>query len=998
MPPGTGGGVFPLPRSALLRAVRPSSRRGRVRAKRAAFTTSLADNAITALNHLHSSFSSLSPASRNHVKVPSPVCISRAVTNVNTLAATFVSRLTPAPQGGPRGDAFAVPDASRLPSAFASLLASSDALPVDADLVALPGDMQRVNLLDALPPHLRQIYTQPSPELFADISELDDNTKPRFATLAKTKTDYTRLVRRMHAIGMLRFLKKVKVVNGYFAIAKPDGTQRLLVDCRPANRIFAPSPSMELPCPDVLAGLMAESDEPVYVAKADLDNCYHRFAAPEWVHPYLALPAVRASDVGLEGEFGADTMIFPCCTTLPMGWSHSAFLCQSAHEHFIYQHTPMRPEDAIRKSNDRRLNRPRHGVYIDDFWIMSTDRALCTRYHDAYLSAVATAGHVPKWSKVFPPSAEGVECIGMLVHGRLHTVGAHPDKLMDLANRTEVRLSQGLATGLDMQRLVGAWSWVFLVRRPSFSVFSAVYRFIETAGGKRFNIWPSVANELKVAIGLIVLLSASWRCPWFPSVSATDASTTGLGVMAARVPAPVQTTMSHHVLPVEGEVPTALPTSLVGVVWSEIVACPWRTPEHINILEIRAVETALRWVLSHPTSVGTRFLVWTDSLVTAFAIRKGRSSSPHLLRRLRALAAWQLAFDCRVYANYINTAVNPADEPSRRFQRPNSPPGQQLGKQFSSNSLGDGPSTSGFLARAAHMPVTRAKYIKAVRSFAIYMQQEGFSPVSFSDLDDALSSFLEDHYLQNEGKGRSQGAATMSGLHMLLPACRGQLGRAALALKGWLRLVPSVSHPPLTWALAVTIATKMMVNGFRAQGIATLLAFDCYLRVGELTNLRRADVATVGDARLGPQFSGTALRLRSTKTGPNQWVSLGRPVVRALLLKHAAATTDPESKIFNFSADSYRRVFKAACSQLGLSRTYVPHSLRHGGATHDHLAGVSVEDILLRGRWASTKSARHYIQSGRAVLLSLSAPPAITALAAILVPHVFRIFTVFTVR
>ena len=39
--------------------------------------------------------------------------------------------------------------------------------------------------------------------------------------------------------------------------------------------------------------------------------------------------------------------------------------------------------------------------------------------------------------------------------------------------------------------------------------------------------------------------------------------------------------------------------------------------------------------------------------------------------------------------------------------------------------------------------------------------------------------------------------------------------------------------------------------------------------------------------------------------------------------------------------------------------------LIHGGATRDYLR------VLWRGRWASTKSARHYIQSGRAVLSPL---------------------------
>jgi hypothetical protein len=76
----------------------------------------------------------------------------------------------------------------------------------------------------------------------------------------------------------------------------------------------------------------------------------------------------------------------------------------------------------------------------------------------------------------------------------------------------------------------------------------------------------------------------------------------------------------------------------------------------------------------------------------------------------------------------------------------------------------------------------------------------------------------------------------------------------------------------------------------------------------------------------------------------------------------------------------FRKHFKQACRDLGLSPLYVPHSLRHGGATRDHMRGHPMEDILARGRWASTKSARHYVQAGRALLLATKTPVRIATL------------------
>ena len=67
-------------------------------------------------------------------------------------------------------------------------------------------------------------------------------------------------------------------------------------------------------------------------------------------------------------------------------------------------------------------------------------------------------------------------------------------------------------------------------------------------------------------------------------------------------------------------------------------------------------------------------------------------------------------------------------------------------------------------------------------------------------------------------------------------------------------------------------------------------------------------------------------------------------------------------------------MLKEVCNDLELEAGYVFHSLRHGGATHDYLAGVPLEEILHHGRWASVASARHYIQAGRALLMATALP------------------------
>ena len=130
---------------------------------------------------------------------------------------------------------------------------------------------------------------------------------------------------------------------------------------------------------------------------------------------------------------------------------------------------------------------------------------------DDYLRSLLLVGLPPKPSKTVRPSADGVVCVGVEIHGRDLTLGVSPSKLRLLGEVTTGLLAKGFCTGSDMERLIGHWTWAFMPRRAAFSVFSAVYRFVEAAGGKTFEIWPSVAKELSVAVGLSPPLRFSGR-------------------------------------------------------------------------------------------------------------------------------------------------------------------------------------------------------------------------------------------------------------------------------------------------------------------------------------------------------------------------------------------------------------------------------------------------------------------------------------------------------
>ncbi len=65
----------------------------------------------------------------------------------------------------------------------------------------------------------------------------------------------------------------------------------------------------------------------------------------------------------------------------------------------------------------------RHSVYIDDLNIYGSDPLLIDAAMKQYCEALTAAKLPPKPSKVVPPSRDGVECLGVMVHGQSGRVG-----------------------------------------------------------------------------------------------------------------------------------------------------------------------------------------------------------------------------------------------------------------------------------------------------------------------------------------------------------------------------------------------------------------------------------------------------------------------------------------------------------------------------------------------------------------------------------------------
>lgn len=569
----------------------------------------------------------------------------------------------------------------------------SPALTILSSKVSLPQHAGTSDLMSVLPPHLQVVYSKPQLLLHPPCVKLVH--KKAFMC---SHGEYLLLLQRMISRDMIAFTTTPKAVNGLFGVDKDGGaSMRLIIDARPVNSMFIPSPPVSLPTPDVIAQFDVPQGTTLYAAKVDLDNFYHRLRLPEVWWPYFALPPIRAGDLSLSC-YPANTIVYPCCKTLPMGFSHAVFIAQAVHEHIIDTKVPLlRRHDRIIRhvldpsivatvthdnqqlplctsqlpspATDFTINRMRHSVYIDDLNIYGTDIDVINQAMDEYLMVMEQV-HLPaKPSKVVRPTADGVECLGMFVHGRTGEVGMSVPKLQVLRASTMRLLDIGECTGRELGHIVGRWNWAMLARRSAMSVFSAVYRFIECARDTRFTLWPSVRRELWCVSRLAPLLYANINCEWAPVVIASDASELAAGVVFTNYDE-VHTVAATYSTPGLG-IDDRLQSFVASSEWKTCVSHQWYDEEHINALEMRAALTAVRWSVKRPdvlqpsTTTHRRVLLLCDSSATWGAINKGRSSSHMLLRPLRSMSALMMAAGIHLHVKWIPTTINPADNPSR---------------------------------------------------------------------------------------------------------------------------------------------------------------------------------------------------------------------------------------------------------------------------------------------------------------------------------------------
>ena len=874
------------------------------------------------------------------------------------------------------------------------------------DLVKLPAKVGSAYLLDLLPTHLAEAYDSEEKVVRGGIhAEAAAHLRTR-AFMSPTLRDpacFQALVKRMWDAGMLVEVEQVRERVGLFTVGRSDGLQRLVVDPRPTNEAWGDPPPVRLTSGPLLARQLqrgqnrdrhGEVEDPStvpYISKSDLSDFYFNTKVPPWMSGWFSLPPVPGSLVGKPGQELVDVGF----KVLPMGASHAVVLAQEAHLE-ILKRAGLPFERWIGEGEALLSPGPFFMVHIDDLVLgapTEADRLVTEDWLQQALRGYEEAG--------LPVAKHKVErgtsvALGMEIDSARGLAGAPVAKRQRLISAFLAVAGWSAAPARLLECLIGHATYAFMFRRPGLAAFGALFDHIragEDAG------CPLVARPLsarckwELVTGAILLAFAAvdLGAPVSSAVLASDASPWGFGVCRASVPCELVVEALRFAelrgeyvsldgnaarRPAQGDRVAdhrPLTAGWESVEWTTCIARPWRAGQMVQAVgELHAAELSIEMPARRLDSHGSIQVALLDARAALGAVAKGRSSAWAFLRILRRIAALAVATGIDWAPRWISSEEQPADVPSRRFQRApchDWKRGVRLG-----DASRPGPPRP---LRGAHLErKTLVTYLRAFLVFYDWCVNSGWA-ARISDLpslEAALVDWMEERH--ELGCGAYAGNCVVYAIKLLSKRIFDELVEARALLRDWNTVARTQHWPPLPFPLVFLLAEDQVNRGRRDVALSFLLAFGGLLRISEVVGMRVQDVVFPEDAR----FYGITyviLALEHTKTGDDlsseiraEWIW---PLLRAWV--RVRATGGPQARLFP-SAPELRAHLHQSLVTLGVAHVgFVFHSLRAGGAFHLLNRGISLEETLRLGRWRRPESARPYLQKLRALAAGNALPP-----------------------
>lgn len=226
-----------------------------------------------------------------------------------------------------------------------------------------------------------------------------------------------------------------------------------------------------------------------------------------------------------------------------------------------------------------------------------------------------------------------------------------------------------------------------------------------------------------------------------------------------------------------------------------------------------------------------------------------------------------------------------------------------------------------------------------------------------------------------------------SGIHVASPSSPQTNESAGVkCIQGWKKLDPPGSRLPLPWE-AVCLMAKFMKRNMREEALMMLLAFVCYLRPGEVAQLRAKDLIPPVNSRskagrlwsliLHPQERGQASKIQEFDENILFDLNYTHCIAKSVFLWQGLMNAPGNTMIFSKGIAELRAAMTTAATHCNLTTLgdVHPYRLRHGGASRDFATRErDLAQIQRRGCWEN-KSFSEEVRKGRSVEPAASQAP-----------------------
>ena len=276
----------------------------------------------------------------------------------------------------------------------------------------------------------------------------------------------------------------------------------------------------------------------------------------------------------------------------------------------------------------------------------------------------------------------------------------------------------------------------------------------------------------------------------------------------------------------------------------------------------------------------------------------------------------------------------------------------------------------GLLRHQQIQPMTLQRYSYAFNFFWQFMiNTMGCSPESYEQFDRSVAEYIE--YLWEDGATKGLAQLTVSAVAYFLPACRRSLSYSWRMISAWQRCELPTRATPFTVRMLGAVCGVFWAWGHERTAAFMMVAFHCLLRTGEMFQILGASVLWEGSTatlKLGPTKT-------SKRSGAEEHVNIIDPFVIQIIQWLLRFSMQGQALI-GMQLPRFRILFKKAVLFLGLNEVHIaPYSIRRGGATYEFASHGLMDKVLVRGRWANTKTARMYINEGMASWVRLELGP-----------------------